>query len=144
MVATIGLAGMLQSFTPIPSSTPEPGTSTYKFIADHWYNQVTETWEDYYAIKYSIYQIFHDGFGYYNEGPFYPNTGNNAVSYESSQWNISYSLGTYARIWYKKHDYDDWTLDGDVYMNTSYNTTLKPGTSIVYTFTIDQQFIPEI
>ncbi|TSA32095.1 MAG: hypothetical protein D4R64_16645 [Porphyromonadaceae bacterium] len=143
IVVFIGLAGIFQSFRPGPSAPPEPAYSTYKFIADHWYNAVTQQWEDYYALKYSVYQICHDGFGYYNEGPFYPNSTNNAVTYETSQWNVTYTTGTYARIWYKKHSNDDWTLDGDIYMDTSYNTTLKQGTSIVYTFTIDQQFVPE-
>jgi len=142
MISSIGLVGMLQSFKPSPTPSPEPAYTTYKFIADHWWDPVDSIYRDYYAIKYSIYHIAHDGFGYYNEGPFYPNTSNNAASYETSQWNITYLTSTYATIWYKKVENDSWITAGDISMNTSWNTTLRSGTSLVYMFTIDMQFVP--
>lgn len=135
LVLLSGLALGSQSFM-IPA--PAPGTTTYKFTPNQWLDTSVNpnVYRNYYDIKYSVYDIVHDGYGFFNEGPFYPGTSNNTHYYENSEWGCTYTTGTYATVWVKETSADSWTSYGSMSMAT-WNTTKFSGTNTVNVFNID-------
>lgn len=78
------LAFGTQSFID-PDPAPEPDLTRYYFVP----RKIPGTQDYYYDVKFSIYKIAHDGFSWFNEGPYYPDEYNTTT--ESSQWLIEYS-----------------------------------------------------
>ncbi len=70
------------------------------------------------SYKVSIYHIIRDGFGWYNDGPYFPDSYYDSFN---SDYFCTYSTSTYAQVQY--WDGDSWEDYGVVYMNSN-NTTL--------------------
>ncbi|MEA1876898.1 MAG: hypothetical protein U9N86_08530 [Bacteroidota bacterium] len=132
LAVLLPLAIGTQSFI-YPEPIPQPQESTWKLIPNG----------SYYDIKFSIYQIVHDGGGYFNEGPFYAtSTTNNVPTYQSSQWTCAHTSATYARVWTKAYSGSSWVLYGDMHVN-EYNATQISGSTNILMFTFDMDLIDQ-